>query len=294
VPLLIDRHLVDLLVFAAIYAIAGLGVALLLGQCGILNVGQSLFYGIGAYASAIVTTSLGWPAPLGMLAGMVVSVLLAVLMGWPILRLSGFFLALATLAIGMMGHVLFNEWEPLTGGEIGLSGIPKLNFLGITLDTPVSYFYLVGSIALAAVVLAGNLTRGRTGLAMRAMRDAPNAAAVLGVEMHHLKVLMFALSAALGALAGSLFAHYVSFVSVASFSIERSIMFLLIPVIAGVHSVRGVLLGALFITFVPEWLSGLGDIHRVLFGVALVLVVTFLPEGMVGIVTKRMGRGGEA
>lgn len=290
VPQMIDRHLVDLLVFAAIYAIAGLGVALLLGQCGILNVGQALFYGIGAYASAIATSH-GWIAPLGMLAGIGVSMLLAVLIGWPILRLSGFFLALATLAIGMMGHVLFNEWEGLTGGEIGLSGIPKLDVLSITLDTPVRYFYLVGLIALLAVLLAGNLSKGRTGLAMRAMRDAPNAAAVLGVEMHHLKVLMFALSAALGSLAGSLFAHYVSFVSVASFSVERSIMFLLIPVIAGVHSVRGVLLGALFITFVPEWLSGFGDIHRVLFGVALVLVVTFLPEGMVGIVNKRLRRG---
>ncbi len=281
-PAVLDRHFVDLMVFAAIYAVAGLGVGLLLGQCGILNVGQALFYGIGAYASAAATAGWGWPASAGIALGLGVSMAVAVLVGLPILRLSGFFLALATLALGLIGNVLFHEWHDLTGGEIGLSGVPKLAAFGFALDTPERFYYFAWALVLLLTLLMSNMVRGRTGLAMRAMRDAPAAAEVLAVEMHRLKVQMFALSAALGSLAGSLFAHYVSFVSVASFGVDRSILFLLIPVLAGVHSIWGVALGAVFITFLPEWLSALGDIHRVLFGMALVLVVTLLPEGVVG------------
>jgi branched-chain amino acid transport system permease protein len=124
------------------------------------------------------------------------------------------------------------------------------------------------------------------------MRDAPAAAEGLEVNMHPIKVFMFVLSAMLGALGGSLYAYYMSFINHASFGVERSILFLLIPVIAGAHSVAGVVLGALFLTFVPELLSGFGDIHRVLFGLSLVLVVTFMPQGLTGLWPR--GRQGAA
>lgn len=282
-PLVLERHVMDLLVLAGIYAIAGLGVSLLLGQCGILNLAQSLFFGIGAFATAILTTRLGWPVWLDIPVGMALAAALALLIGWPILRLGGFFLALATLAIGLIGSALMLELDDWTGGELGISGIPKLGLLGWTFDTPARFYGLVWCLALGVLWLAGNLVRGRMGLAMRAMRDAPAAAEGLAVEMHGIKVFMFVLSAVLGALAGSLYAYYMSFINHASFGVERSILFLLIPVIAGAHSVWGVVLGALFLTFVPEWLSGLGDIHRVLFGLSLVGVVSFLPKGLVGL-----------
>jgi branched-chain amino acid transport system permease protein len=293
-PLVLDRHVIDHLVFAAIFAIGGLGVSLLLGQCGILNMAQALFFGIGAFSSAILSTHWGISAPLNMMAGVGLSILIAVLIGWPILRLSGFFLALATLAVSLIGTTLFLEWDGWTGGELGVSGIPKLQVFGILLDTPARFFYLAWAAAMALLWLAANLVRGRTGLAMRAMRDAPAAAQVLGVDMHRLKVFMFAASAALGSFSGSLFAYYVSFVNYSSFTVDRAIMFLLIPVVAGAHSVWGVLLGALFITIVPEWLSGFGDIHRVLFGMALVLVVTLLPDGLMGLLARLRGNRGSA
>lgn len=294
-PLAFDRHVIDHLVFAAIFAIGGLGVSLLLGQCGILNMAQALFFGIGAFSTAILSTRWGVSAPVNMLAGVALSIFIAVLIGWPILRLSGFFLTLATLAVSLIGTTLFLEWDNWTGGELGVSGIPKLKVFGMPLDTPGRFFYLVWPAALALLWLASNLVRGRTGLAMRAMRDAPAAAQVLAVDMHRLKVFMFSASAALGAFGGSLFAYYVSFVNYSSFTVDRAIMFLLIPVIAGAHSIWGVLLGALFITIVPEWLSGFGDIHRVLFGMALVLVVTLLPDGLMGLLGKiRPFKGGAA
>lgn len=289
-PMVANRHAMDLMVFAGIYSIAGLGVALLLGQCGVLNLGQAVFYGAGAYATAVATVTLGIGAFAGLAIGVGVSVALAVAIGWPVLRLSGFFLGLATLAFCVAGAALFHEWYWLTGGELGIGGIPKIALGGVALDTPTRFYYFIWPLVAVIFVLARNLVNGRTGLAMRAMRDAPVAAEVLAIDMHRIRVFMFALSAALGAIAGSLFAHYASFVSVASFTIERSILFLLIPVIAGPRSVWGVVAGAIFLTFVPEWLTVVGDFHRVLFGVALVLVVTLLPEGIVGELVQRYTR----
>jgi branched-chain amino acid transport system permease protein len=127
-----------------------------------------------------------------------------------------------------------------------------------------------------------NLLRSRTGFAMRAMRDAPAAAAVLGVDTHALKVKIFVLSAMLGALAGSLFAHYVSFVSVDSFGVDRAINFLLLAVLGGAKTMIGTVLGALFITIVPRVLSQFGDIHALLFAACLIAAVMFLPEGFGG------------
>lgn len=279
---LLSRHYIDLLNFAAILAVGGLGVGLLLGQCGIVNLAQAAFYGIGAYASAYCTTALGWPALAGAAAGLLVSAALAAAIGMPVLRLGGFFLALATLAVGSIANVLFFEWDWLTGGTLGIGGIPKLSLFGFALDTPERYYYFAWPLVAVLLWLVDNLVKGRPGLAMRAMRDAAPAAQVLGIDMHRLKTTMFVASAMLGSLAGTLFAHYVSFVSVQSFTVERSIVFLLVPVVAGARSTYGVVLGALFVSLVPELLSGLGDFHQVLFGAVLVLVVTLMPGGITG------------
>ena len=292
-PLGLSRHHVDLLNFAAILGIGGLGVGLLLGQCGIVNLGQAAFFGIGAYASAWCTTTLGWPASASMATGAVISAVIAAVIGYPILRLSGFFLALATLAVGSIAGVLFFEWDWLTGGTLGIGGVPKLSLLGWTLDTPERFYYFVWPVLALALWLAQNLVGGRPGLAMRAMRDAAPAAEVMAVDMHRLKTQMFVLCAVLGSLAGSLYSHYVSFVSVQSFTVERSIFFLLVPVIAGAHSVPGIVAGALFVALIPELLSGLGDFHQVVFGLLLVTVVTLMPGGLMGLLGTLRRRGGQ-
>lgn len=291
-PLALSRHHVDLLNFAAILGIGGLGVGLLLGQCGIVNLGQAAFFGCGAYASAYCTTALGWPASAGMASGALISAAVAAVIGWPILRLNGFFLALATLAVGSIAGVLFFEWDWLTGGTLGIGGIPKLSLAGWNLDTPERYYYFVWPVLGLLLWLAMNLVAGRPGLAMRAMRDAAPAAEVMAIDMHRLKTQMFVLCAVLGSLAGSLYAHYVSFVSVQSFTVERSIFFLLVPVIAGAHSVPGIVVGALFVALAPELLSGLGDFHQVLFGLLLVAVVTLMPGGLVGMAGMLRRAGG--
>lgn len=290
VPAFASRTVVDMLVFAGLYTIAGLGVTFLLGQCGIVSLAQSVFYGIGAYSTAYCTTHFGWPAPAGFVIGVAVSGVLALAVGWPVLRLSGYFLALATLALAIIGHVIFTEWDWLTGGTLGIGGVPPLDLFGVALNSPQRFYYLVWPVALVLLVAHRNLLHSRTGFAMRAMRDAPAAALVLGIDTHLLKVKVFMLSAMLGALAGSLFAHYVSFVSVDSFGIDRSINFLLLAVLGGAGTNSGTVLGALFITIMPQVLSRFGDIHAVLFAACLIAAVIFLPEGFGGAL-QRLTRG---
>ncbi len=285
-PSMVSRHVVDLFVFAGMYTIAGLGVSYLLGHCGIVNLAQSVFYGIGAYCVAYFSAQHGLPSMVAFVLGALLSAAIAFAVGWPILRLSGHFLALATLALGVIGQVLFLEWDWLTGGTLGIGGIPKLSLFGWELNTPQRFYYLVWPVAIFVMWLKYNLTHSRNGLAMRAMRDAPDAAAVAGVDIHPLKVRMFVLSAMLGSVAGSLFAHYVGFISVDSFGIDRSINFLLLAVLGGVHTTWGPALGALFVTLVPELLSRFGEIHAVLFAVTLVIAVIFLPQGLGGAIDQ--------
>ena len=284
-PAYLPRHMVDLLVFAGIYTIAGLGVGLLLGQCGIANLGQIVFYAIGAYATAYLTVHLGAPAAVGLIAGMVISAVLALIVGWPILRLTGYFLALATLAMGIIANAIFFEWEWLTGGTLGIGGIPKLQLFSFVLDTPLRFYYLVLGVVIICMLLARNLIGSRTGLALRAMRDSQDAAISLAVNPRWLQTRIFILSAVLGSVAGSLFAHYGGFANVQSFGIEKTINFLLIPVLGGATSLPGVIVGALFITFMPELLSQFGNVHQILFGGALVGVVVLMPAGLVGAVS---------
>lgn len=282
-PVFLSRHVVDLLVFAGLYAIAGLGVGLLLGQAGIVNLAQGVFYAIGAYATANIVAVLKLPSGLGILVGVGVSMLVALLVGWPVLRLRGFFLALATLALTLISVVIFLEWGWLTGASLGMGGIPKLSIAGWVLDTPLSFFYLVWGVAALCFLFAHRLIHSRTGLMLQAMRDSEPAAESLAVDLHGLRVRMFMLCALLGSVSGSLFAHYVGFISFQSFTIEKAVNFLLIPVLGGTRSITGIALGALFITFAPEFLSKLGDIHQILFGLLLVLIVVLLPGGLVSL-----------
>lgn len=288
VPLLASRGTVDLLVFTALYSIAGVGVAFLLGQCGIISLAQSVFYGIGAYATAYGTTALGWHWVPSLFAGMAVAGTVAFLIGWPILRLSGHFLALATLALATIGHVLFLEWDWITGGTLGVGGIARISLFGFVLNTPQRFYYFVWIVAGLVFWLYANLLKSRAGFAMRAMRDAPSAAMVLGVDVHRLKVQVFVMSAVVGSLAGSLFASYVTFVSVDSFGIDRAVSFLLVAVVGGAQTILGSVFGAAFITLAPNLLSKLGDIHALVYAGVLVLAVIFLPQGIGGFLRDRV------
>jgi branched-chain amino acid transport system permease protein len=203
----------DVLVFVAIHSIIATGLCLLLGFAGPISLGHAAFYGIGAYRSGIVTTKLGWSPWVAIPGGVVIATAVAYCIGVPSLRLRGHYLAMATLGFSVIVFIFFNEYVSLTGGPSGFGGVPRLSFFGIVLDTTIRYYYFVWFLAIVVLTLSLNIVNSRVGRALRAIHGSEIAATCLGVDAAKYKVWIFVLSAAYGAVAGSLYAHYVTFVN---------------------------------------------------------------------------------
>ena len=212
-----------------------MGVGLLLGQCGIVNLGQAAFYGLGAYSCAYLTVEMGYPNIAGFVVGAAVSVAIALVVGWPVLRLTGYFLALATLALEHHRIVALLRVGLADRGRTRHRRHPEARLLRLQArHAERAIYYLAGRGLLLHAAGEESRSHSRTGLMLRGMRDSSDAAASLGIDLQWLRTRVFMLSALFGSLAGSLFAHYVSFTSVQSFTVDRSISFLLIPVLDGV------------------------------------------------------------
>lgn len=276
----------DVMIFVAIHSIISCGLSLLLGYTGQISLGQAAFFGVGAYASGILTTSAGWNPWLAMTAGMVLAALLAVIVGMPSLRLRGHYLAMATLGFGMIVYIFLNEYVSLTGGPSGFGGIPPLSLAGLPLDSTLSLYYFSWFAALAVLVISLNIVDSRPGRALRAIHGSEKAAAAMGVDISRAKVEIFVVSGVFGALAGSLYAHFVTFINPPPFNVFFSLKVLMMVAIGGIGSIWGAFLGAALITFLPEWLSTLQDFDVLAYGVILLLIVMFCPDGLVGLMTR--------
>ena len=273
----------DVLVFVAIHSIIATGLTLLLGFAGQISLGQAAFYGVGAYTSGLLTTKLGLSPWLGMPAGMALAGGLAYVVGMPALRLKGHYLAMATLGFGMILYIVFNEYVSLTGGPSGFGEIPQFNFFGLKLDTTLSFYYFAWSLAVLVLAVSLNIVKSRPGRALRAIHDSEIAAQAMGVDTAKAKLQIFVLSGMLGAMAGSLYAHFVSFINPPPFDIFFSLKVLMMVVIGGIGSVWGALIGAVIITFLPEWLAFLEDFDVLANGLILLVIVVFSPDGLAGI-----------
>jgi len=281
-PLLFkDGYLMNVLVFVGINTMLAIGLNLLLGYAGQISLGHAGFFGLGAYLSGILTATCGLNPWLVMpLAALSVGCL-AFLVGFPILKLKGHYLAMATLGLGIIIYIVFNETVELTGGPSGLSGIPNLAIGATTFDTDIKNYYLIWTITLLVVLLAVNLANSRVGRALKAIHDSEVAARVMGVNARLLKVQVFALSALISALAGSLYAHTMTFVSPASFGFNFSVELLTMVVIGGLGSIYGSFLGAALLTLLPELLRNARDYDIVIYGGLLMAMVMFMPGGLV-------------
>ena len=216
-------YLMNVLVFVGINTMLAIALNLLLGYAGQISLGHAGFFGLGAYLSGILTTTYSLNPWLAMPLAAVVVGCLAGMIGFPILKLKGHYLAMATLGLGIIIYIVFNETVELTGGPSGLSGIPNLHMGGISFDSDVKNYYLIWCFTLAVMLFSINLANSRVGRALRAVHDSEVAAQVLGVNARLLKVQIFALSAVISSIAGSLYAHTMTFVSPASFGFNFSI-----------------------------------------------------------------------
>lgn len=249
-------------------------VVLAVGQ---LALGQAAFMGVGAYASALLTVKFGVPFPLALLASMAVPALLAWLIGAPTLRLSGVYLAIATIGLGEVLRILFLNWE-YAGGALGLNGIPER----------AGFVWIFGTLAVA---LAGFVfvARSRIGRAMEAIRADEAAAGVMGVNLPGYKLAALVASAAIAGIAGAFNAHVSSFIGPNDYGFDQAVTILSFALLGGIGSPFGPVLGALVLTALPEVLRPLHDYRLVIDGLIIVCVVIFLPNG---IVPWRIGRIG--
>ena len=265
----------------AIYAMVVLGLNLFIGYAGQISLGHAAFFAMGAYGSAVGTATFGLPAWPMVIAVALATAIVALAVGLPALKLSGHYLAMATLGFNIVIYTLLVQWDTVTGGPSGLAGIPSLAIGPLVFDDEIHFHYLVWTFAMLALLLCLNLVRSGVGRGLAALAEDETAAAALGVDTRLAKIKVFVMSAVLASLAGSLFAHCYTFVSPDSFGIFISVDFVIMVVVGGMGSVWGTLFGTALITLLPEWIESLENFKDIVHGLILVLILLFLPQGLV-------------
>ena len=272
-----------------LYAIVALGL-ILLGCSGQISLGQAAFYGLGAYASALLSRDLGWTPWLTIPLAIAAVAAVAYVVGLPTLRLAEHFFVLATVGFGIIVNVLMVQLVPVTGGGNGLRDIPTLQIAGTRLVTDRQFYYPIWALTFATLVLARNVTSHRTGRALRAILGSEVGAAALGVEVSRYKMQVFVLSAAYAALAGAMYAHYIRFISPSPFSLLSSLFFLIMAVVGGLTNIWGGLFGAALVTILDQVIRAEvprlfprvgGEYQTAIYGILLVLIMIFFPRGIV-------------
>lgn len=280
--LLPNNYYLTILILGCLHAMNAVGLCLLVGHGGQISLGHAGFYGLGAYTSAYLSTTVGLSVGLSMLSGVALTVVVSILVGLPSLKLKGHYLAMATLGFGIILSILFNETVDITGGPSGFVGIPRLSLFGWELRKDVTLYRAVAVMLCLFVWLSFNLLHSRVGRALRALHTSERAAEAMGVDIARYKLLVFVLSAAFSGIAGVLYAHYLTFIAPSSFGFMFSVELIVMVVLGGMVSVPGAIVGAFFVTVLPEFLRAFENIEVLLFGAILILCMMFLPDGMAG------------
>lgn len=298
-----NEYYLGVLVFTAFNCITCIGLCLLTGYAGQISLGHGAFVAIGAYASAILTTRLGWSPWAAMAAGVGFAIIVAILVGVPSLRLKGHYLAMATLGFASIVHIVAVAAIGLTNGPSGIVNIPRISFFGYALDSDIKYYYFAWIIFAIALYLAINLTKSRVGRGLRAIHGSEDAASATGVNTSAYKIRIFILSAVYAAVSGSLYAYYVNYIDPGPFGIMFSVLLITMVAVGGMNNIWGAICGAILLSLLPELLSMASDYFQV-FGIAykpdydtlvyggiLLLIMLFLPEGLFGGFSRALGWG---
>jgi branched-chain amino acid transport system permease protein len=278
--LLANPWRLGILNLVALNAIVVLGLNLFIGYAGQISLGHAAFFGLGAYGSAVLTTAGGIPAWAALPLTAAGVSLTALVIGVPTLRLSGHYLAMATLGFNIVVHHAFVQWDTVTGGPSGLTGIPPFGVPGLTFRGETAHFYLLWVAAMVALTLAVNFVRSGLGRGLAALAQDEVAAEAMGVDVRRGKIAVFTISAAFASVGGSLFAHYMGTITPDTFGIFASIDFVIMVVIGGLGSLWGSLAGAALVTVLPHLLGALEDYKDILHGLIVVVVLLLLPQGL--------------
>lgn len=292
-PFFLSSYMVYLLSLLAIYSIVAIGLNILMGYAGQISVGHTGFFAIGAYASAIGMLRLGLPFWVSVPLAGLVSAAIGFLLGVPALRLSGFYLAVATLGFGIAVPLVILNTQSISGGHMGLNP-PRPSAFGFQFSSDLSYFYIAFGSLLLLLAVACWLLSTKAGRAWVALRDSETAAQAMGINLAYYKTLAFAVSGFYTGIAGALNGHLITSIQPEGYTFTQSIQFLTFIVVGGMASLPGSIMGVVFLTVVQQLLSfgfpGLEsrfkDLPAIMYGLFLILCVMFLPGGLAGIVGK--------
>lgn len=282
-------YLLHILVLAAIYAALAVSLDLLAGRMGLLSIAHAAFYGVGAYSSALLAVNYGVPFVVSVLAGMTVAALISLIVSLPSLRLHDDYFVIATFGFQMILFSVFNNWMELTRGPLGIPGIPQPVIFGWHVDSHLKFLILSSFVAAIAHLVVWRIASSPFGRVLHAIREDEVLAKALGKNTLRFKVTTFAVSAALAASAGSLYAHYITYIDPTSFTVMESILIISMVIIGGAGSRWGPVIGAVVLVILPEALRFLGfpsavaaNMRQIIYGILLVIMMIFRPQGLVG------------
>jgi branched-chain amino acid transport system permease protein len=290
VPMMVGDYAIGLLTLTAITTLPVVSITILFGYAGQITLGQAAFYGIGAYIYANLAAWHGWSPWLALIIAVAVCAALGYAIARGLFRLRGYYLAMVTAALGVIAVACFSNIPSLTGGYNGITNVPPIGLFGFSFDSQESMYYLAVVVMVLVLIGVRILARGEYGRRLRSIRESETAPAAFGVSIAHTKAQVLAVSAGLAALGGCLFAMYQQYVSPDTFGTDFSISLFLGAVIGGLSSIVGAVFGAAYVVILPELVSGYSDYEYAIDGVITLLVLVFVPSGLVPFVVRQARR----
>lgn len=283
-PFVFSTYQTNIMTTALMYIVLGLGLNIVVGQAGLLNLGYVAFYAVGAYTYALLNYHFGIGFWLALPLGAIAAALFGIILGFPILRLQGDYLAIVTLGFGEITRLILENWNEFSFGPSGISGIPRPGLFGFDLSiqgATIYLYFLTIALCLITIFVVNRLQDSRIGRAWLALREDEIACQAMGIDKTRAKLTAFALGSTWAGLVGVIFAAKTTFINPASFTFLESAMILSIVVLGGMGSITGIIIGAFILILLPEYLRAFSDYRMLLFGIILVIMMIFRPQGIV-------------
>src|SRR4051812_1021248 len=273
-------YLIAVLHFAAIYVVFVTGLNIFMGYAGQVSFGHNAFAAISGYGSAVLSATYGWEPVAAGAVGILTALACALIVGYPTQRLRGHYLAMATLAIGLIVYEIAVQWQSVTQGYMGISGIPPLGIGRWTVTSDRALLVLLGIVGTLGILGAAGIRHSRLGRAFVAVAGSEDAARALGIDVARYKLIAFLISAFYAAVSGSLFVHAVGFVSPEVFGLHMVVLAFTMLYVGGIGTVAGAALGALVIALLPETLRRFSEYQDLAYGALLILILIYAPGGL--------------
>ncbi|UWP60815.1 branched-chain amino acid ABC transporter permease [Ruminococcus gauvreauii] len=282
-PLMTDSsYMLRIVTICMMYVMIALSLNLLTGFLGLMTMGHAAFWGIGAYAAAILSTRAGLGMGTCMIVSAVVAGLFSLLLGLPTLRLKGYYLTVVTLGFCEIVRLVEMNSMNLTRGPLGIAGIPSPNLFGIQFTSNRSIFYVMLVLVVIAAVIVYRIVHSRIGLAVMSIREDDLAASAMGVNVFRYKIMVFIISSMIVGVAGAFYAHYINFIDPSSFTTAASMDMLIMAIFGGLGSIPGTILGASVLTILPETIRAMAQYRNLVYGIIIVVLMMIKPDGILG------------